>query len=150
MPAPAPAAPAPPAPVLIAPTTTALAVAPAQPSPSDVAADRVRAMLRGSTGCESAAFLRLGEAEERKCARWRTAHVDPDLQIAAPMDPAKRAWNEASLQYRKNGRYMPIGPPGLGVMKVPGLPPGHTLFHIGPLSVGLPPGAFNDDDAPPP
>ncbi len=124
--------------------------APVQPSPTDGAADRVRAMLRGSAGCESAAFLKLSEAEQQKCARWRMARIDPNLQIPAPIDPVKRSWYDATMTYRHNGRYMPIGPPGRGVLKVPGLPPGHVLVHLGPLSIGLPPGAFNDDEAPPP
>jgi hypothetical protein len=143
--APASTAPAPPTPAVIAP-----AAIPAQPAPSDDAAARVRAMLRSSTGCESAALLRLTQAEQQKCAKWRLAQADPNLQIPAPMDPRVRAWDEASLQYRHNGRYMPTGPPGRGPMVVPGLPPGHTLAHLGPFSVGLPPGAFDDDDAPPP
>jgi hypothetical protein len=142
-------APAAAAPILIPPPTAASGASTAPP-PSDDAAGRVRALLRGSAGCDSAAFLKLSEAEQRKCAKWRTAAIDPNLQIPAPIDPVKRAWNEASLAYRKNGRYMPVGAPGLGVMKVPGLPPGHTLFRVGPISIGLPPGAFNDDDAPPP
>ena len=106
-------------------------------------------MLRGSTGCESAALLKLTEAEQRKCAKWRMAQIDPNLQIPAPIDPVTRAWNEASLQYRKNGRFMPMGPPGRGIMKVPGLPPGHVV-HLGPIPIPVPSGAFNDDDAPPP
>lgn len=147
--APRSAAPAIAAPILIAPTAPPAAI-PAQPSASDDAAGRVRAMLRGSAGCDSAAFLKLTPAEERKCARWRAAQADPNLQMPAPIDPVKRSWYDATMQYRKNGRFMPIGPPGRGVMKVPGLPPGHTLAHIGPLSIGLPPGSFNDDEPPPP
>jgi len=142
--APAPSVPSPPAPAVIAP-----AAIPARPAPDDAAA-RVRAMLRTSTGCESAALLKLTQAEQQKCAKWRLAQADPNLRIPAPLDPRVRAWDDASLQYRHNGRYMPIGPPGRGPMVVPGLPPGRTLAHLGPLSVGLPPGAFNDDDAPPP
>ena len=142
-------APAIPAPIVIAPTAPPAAI-PAQPGASDDAAGRVRALLRGSAGCDSAAFLRLTAAEQQKCARWRAAQADPNLQIAAPIDPVKRSWYDATMQYRKNGRFMPIGPPGRGVMKVPGLPPGHTLAHIGPLQLGLPPGSFNDDEPPPP
>ena len=145
LPAQRPAAPALPVPAPVAP-----AAASVQPLPSDGAADRVRGLLRGSTGCDSARLLGLSDAEQRKCAQWRTAHVDPNLQIPAPIDPVKRSWYEATLQSRRNGRYMPVGPPGRGIMKVPGLPPGHTLFHLGPLAIGLPPGAFNDDEPPPP
>ena len=146
--APAVATPASPAPVLAAPATPPAGSV--QPAPTDGAADRVRAMLRGSTGCESAAFLQLIEAEQQKCARWRTAHIDPNLQIPAPIDPVKRSWYDATMTSRRNGRYMPIGPPGRGVLKVPGLPPGHAFVHLGPSSIGLPPGAFNDDEPPPP
>jgi hypothetical protein len=147
--APPPAAPAIPSPIVVAPTSPPAAI-PAQASPSDDAAGRVRAMLRGSAGCDSAAFLKLTQAEQEKCARWRSAQADPSLQLPAPIDPVKRSWYDATMQYRKNGRWMPSGPPGLGVMKVPGLPPGHTLVKVGPLNLGLPPGAFNDDEPPPP
>ncbi len=78
------------------------------------------------------------------------AHIDPNLQIPAPIDPLKRSWYDATMVARKNGRAMPFGPPGRGVPKFPGLPPGHALVHLGPLSIGFPPGAFNDDEAPPP
>ncbi len=141
------ATPASPAPILAAPEAP---TAPVQAPTPDGAADRVRAMLRGSTGCDSAGLLRLSEAEQQKCARWRVAHIDPNLQIPAPIDPVKRSWYDATMQYRKDGRAMPTGPPGRGVPKFPGLPPGHAFFHLGPLSIGIPPGAFNDDEAPPP
>ncbi|HEY5409982.1 MAG TPA: hypothetical protein VIJ94_04565 [Caulobacteraceae bacterium] len=146
--APTSATPASSAPILAAPA--AASAAPVQASTPDGAADRIRAMLRGSAGCESAAFLKLSEAEQQKCARWRMARIDPDLQIRAPIDPVKRSWYDATMEARKNGRAMPFGPPGRGVPKFPGLPPGHALFHLGPLSVGLPPGSFNDDEPPPP
>jgi hypothetical protein len=143
--APAAAALTPPAPAGIAPA----AVAPAAlPSPSDDAAGRIRSMLRGSTGCDSAAFLKLSEAEQQTCAKWRMAHADPNLQLRAPIDPVKKSWFDASLKYREAGRYMPIGPPGRRQL-VPGLPPGHVV-KLGKIPIPVLPGAFNDDDAPPP
>ena len=130
----------------------AAAAAPAPSMPSADAAGRVRALLRGSTGCDSAALLKLTEAEQQKCARWRLAQADPNLELPAAIDPVKRSWYEETMRYRKNGHWFPTGPPGPGIMKVPKgvLPPGHALIHLGPLSVGVPPGAFNDDEPPPP
>lgn len=144
------AAPAPLAPAAVEPATPAAIPAPATPGDGDTAG-RVRTMLRGSSGCSSAAFLKLSAAERRRCEQWRAAGIDPNLQIPAPIDPAKKSWFDASLEYRQNGRFMPVGPPGRGVQLVPGVPPGHGI-HIpnSPFVVGLPGGAFNDDDAPPP
>ncbi len=144
---PSSAAPPAPAPSVVMPQA---APGPTQPSPSDEEAGRVRAMLRGSTGCDSAALLELSGEEQQKCARWRVAHIDPNLRIPAPIDPVKRSWYEASMRYRRTSRWFPTGPSG--IVRVPKgvLPPGHTLMHLGPFSVGLPSGAFNDDNAPPP
>lgn len=138
-PAPAPAATAPPQAVAI----------PAQTLPADGDVGRVRAMLRSSTGCDSADFLKLTQAERQKCAA-RVARADANAPAPLEIDPVKTSWYERDMQYRKNGKYMPIGPPGRGVPLTPGLPPGHAIVHVGPLSIGIPPGAFNDDDAPPP
>lgn len=148
---PSPVRPPPAPPAAPAPETIPIAPVPA----SGDAEGRLRSLLRGSVGCTSAAFLKLDEAEQRKCASWRAAHVDPDLRIPAPIDPAKRAWFDASLQARKDGRAMPIGPPGLGHAAVQLFSCGAPLAHgirLGatPCTIGLPPGAFNDDDAPAP
>jgi hypothetical protein len=146
-PSPSAAAPAAPAPVAIAPAPTT--TIPAQTSSSDGDLGRIRAMLRGSVGCSSAAFLKLTKAEQAAC-ETRVARGDPHAPAPLAIDPVKTSWYERDMQYRKAGRYMPIGPPGHGVEVTPGLPPGHYIAHIGPIGIGLPPGAFNDDDAPPP
>ena len=122
------------------------------PSPGDIAA--VRNVLRGSLGCSNAKLYRLTAEEQARCARLLQARADPNQSSAVMIDPVKRTWFDASLRARKAGRYMPLGVPadyGIGwkVANVGGQKDNHSV-KVGPLNVGLPPGAFNDDDAPPP
>ena len=46
---------------------------------------KVRSLLRGSVGCAEVTFAHLSQEELDRCAKWRQAHVDPNLQIPAPI-----------------------------------------------------------------
>ncbi len=141
--------------VLPAPPSAVPAGTTAAPGP-DVPT-KLRGMLRGSVGCADMDRFHLSPEERARCAKLLQAHLDPGLHLEVAIDPAKRAWYDASVRaHELNGR-MPMGPPGLGnaavkiagVGGVPGTTAGHEV-KLGPLSIGLPPGSFNDDDAPPP
>lgn len=135
-PAGAPAAARPPA---TAPAPSPIPAIPnALPSPApgeDQAEARVAGLLRGSVGCSEAKFLRLSQQELDRCAKWRRAHVDPNLEIPAPIAPEKRAWFDAILASRR----APDHPPGFvcGVLidgihlRIPKTPP-HAL-KLGPV-----------------
>lgn len=127
----------------------------AAPSADDQA--KLRGILRGSVGCAEMDRFHLSPEERAHCTRLLQAHLDPNLHLEVAIDPAKRAWYDASARAHALNERMPMGPPGLGnsAVKVAGVGgvPGTTVGHsvkIGPLNLGLPPGAFNDDDAPPP
>jgi hypothetical protein len=137
--APIPAAPAAPA-AARAPTSQTPSAAPV-PAPTPAASGEdegrsaVRALLRGSVGCSEATFVHLTQDEQDRCAKWRRTHVDPNLELPAPIAPEKRAWFDAILAARAR----PDHPPGFvcGVLidgihlKIPKTPP-HSL-KFGPL-----------------
>lgn len=147
LPAPVPA-------VLSAPPST-MPVGPASPPAQDAQAG-LRSILRGSVGCADMDRFHLSPEERARCAKLMQAHLDPTLQIQAAIDPAKRAWYDATVRAHQLNTRMPMGPPGLGhsavtVAGVGGATSGAVAPHdvkIGPLHLGLPPGAFNDDDPP--
>jgi hypothetical protein len=134
------------------PATPAPAAAAVGPSEGDIAA--VRNALRGTLGCSNARLYHLTAEEEARCAKLLRAQADPNHPLPPLIDPVKRTWFDASLRARKAGQYMPLGVPadyGIG-WKVAGTGAkndNHSI-KVGPLNLGLPPGAFNDDDAPPP
>jgi len=144
------------APPIVPAAPSTLPAGPAAPPAPDAQA-QLRSILRGSVACADMDRFHLSPEERARCDRLLKAHLDPNLHLEAPIDPAKRAWFDASVRaHELNGR-MPMGPPGLGnaAVKVAGVggTPGTTAGHevkLGPLHIGLPPGAFNDDDAPPP
>ena len=159
---PPPRALAPHAVALPAPAPSVLPLPPATlpANPAGAAVDDqagLRSILRGSVACADMDRFHLSPEERARCAKLLQAHLDPNLHLEVAIDPAKRAWYDASARaHALNGR-MPMGPPGLGnsAVKVAGVggTTGTTAAHevkIGPLHIGLPPGAFNDDDAPPP
>jgi hypothetical protein len=149
LPTPAPTPRAAPSPVPTAPAQSAPTTG---PSPGDIAA--VRNILRGTLGCSNARLYRLTPEEQAHCDKLLQARLDPNNPPPPMIDPVKRTWFEASLRARLAGQHMPMGPPGLGnaAMRVAGAGAnkGAHDIKIGPLNVGLPPGAFNDDDVPPP
>jgi len=114
----------------------------------------MRNFLRGSAGCADPDLYGLSEEERARCARLLQKHVNPDLQFPTPINPAKREWFDASLESRKNGKAMPVGPPGRGnSVWIKGSCGGGSTsgVKLGPCHIGFPPpGAFNNDDAPPP
>lgn len=132
--------------------------APTQPSTAPAAPEgqtALRNILRGSAGCADPDLYDLSPEERARCERLLQRHVNPDLQIPAPIDPAKRQWFDASLSARKAGKAMPVGPPGLGHAASIGgsCGPGGSGIKLGPLPCHIavpPPGAFNNDDAPAP
>lgn len=145
-----------PAPVVLPTPPSTLPPGPAATAGPDGQA-QLRSILRGSVACADMDRFHLSPEERARCDRLLKAHLDPNLHLEAPIDPAKRAWFDASVRAHELNSRMPMGPPGLGhsAVKIAGVggPPGTTVGHsvkLGPLSIGLPPGAFNDDDAPPP
>jgi len=149
-------------PASAAPATTPAAVlaAPAAASPNGTPAPgagagedqgraRLAGLLRGSFGCSEAKFLKLAQAEQDRCERFRRAHVDPNLQLPALIPPEKRAWFEAALASRHSPGRLPAF--GCGVLidgvhlKIPKTPP-HSL-KLGPLPCYvLPPKGPLDDE----
>ena len=128
-------APAIPAVVAIAPEAIIAPAAPSAAAGEGQAMGKVRALLRGSVGCSEARFAHLSQEELDRCAKWRQAHIDPNLQIPAPIAPEKRAWFEAVLASRK----APDHPPGFvcgmlinGIHLVKPKTPPHAL-KLGPL-----------------
>jgi hypothetical protein len=98
-------------------------------------------VLRGSVGCDQAKFLHLSQQELDRCAKWRQAHLDPNLELPAPIAPEKRAWFDAILASRK----APDHPPGFicgmlinGFKLVKPKPPPHSL-HVGGIPCYLVP-----------
>jgi hypothetical protein len=104
-----------PAPPIPLPSRAAAAPSPALPAlqAPNPGADqeglaRAKGALRGSLGCEDAAFLHLTVQELEHCNRWRQARVIPEGAIPAAIAPEKRAWFEAALAARNS----PGHPPG--------------------------------------
>ena len=141
---PAPAE-APIVPAIVTPTAnpvSASATAPARAG-DDQAPGKVRAMLRGSVGCNEETFVHLSQQERDRCAKWRLAQVKPGLEIAAPIAPEKRAWFDATVAARQ----APDHGPGVSCF----VKPPHGL-KLGPLPCYLEPpkGPLSEDvDAPP-
>ncbi|HEY5412803.1 MAG TPA: hypothetical protein VIJ94_18955 [Caulobacteraceae bacterium] len=145
-PSPSPAA-------LVVPTTSANAPAEAEPAAGTTAtADvqaKLRGILRGSVGCADAKLYRLSPEEEAKCHRFLQAHVDPDLQIPAPIDPLKRSWYDATIRARQVARVMQPGHshPSLVAGKCGGAAGSVGIVKVGPCGIRLST-MFDDDDAP--
>ena len=141
-----------PAPSLL---TAASPVAPPTGGDESEALGKVRSLLRGSVGCTEAAFAHLNEKELDRCAKWRQAHIDPNLQIPAPIAPEKRAWFDAVLAARNSPGRPPLLACGVLIdgirLKLPKTPP-HSL-KLGPLPcfVVPPKGPLDDEvDVQPP
>ena len=124
-----------PAVVATAPSAIIAPEAPTSAAGEDQATGKVRALLRGSVGCSEAKFAHLSQQELDRCAKWRQAHLDPNLEIPAPIAPEKRAWFDAVLAARK----APDHPPGFvcgmlinGIHLVKPRTPPHAL-KLGPL-----------------
>lgn len=132
------------------PSTPVTAPTASAPSPDYVAAN-VRALLRGSVGCDSAAFLKLTQEERQRCARWRTTVAAASGELPASIDPTKQASYEASLRRRQIGEVLPSRPavPSWIVGRCGGAIPLPDSVKVGPCRIGIP-GIFNSDDASPP
>ena len=118
------------------------------PAPMEIQAP-IRGLLRGSVGCADARFYRLSPEEEAKCHRFLQAHIDPDLQIPAPIDPLKRSWYDATVRARQVASVMQPGHsrPSLIAGKCGGGGGGTGDVKAGPCTVRLST-LFDDDDAP--